>query len=299
MKKILILVISTILPIFAFLIAILVAVMLVLDFFGSSTTDWYVKDNIAYASDYKNALNENIQNGYVPLERILYFYLSRDDLNFSKIYSDNLDTSLKRMKPISLVCSQGEYKNFAICNELELKHSNQIDEYQQKIFNKPIDFSKIAVTSFFMEQRYVFGEFDVHQAWDFAAEAQTEVMSVCDGVVEKVSFTYQENVPDTAGGLGNYIVIKCNMNEEIYKITYGHLYPNSKKVNVGDIVSGSQVIGSVGTTGYSTGNHLHYQVQLEDNSYVDGMSFIDFSDGAELPPYHEDYLLGTGLDPLF
>ena len=77
------------------------------------------------------------------------------------------------------------------------------------------------------------------------------------------------------------------------------LYPNSKKVNVGDIVSGSQVIGSVGTTGYSTGNHLHYQVQLEDNSYVDGMSFIDFSDGAELPPYHEYYLPGTGLDPLF
>ena len=87
MKKIIILIISILLPIII-LLAVFVAIISTLDFFGTSTTDGYVEDNMEYASDYRKVLNDNIQNGYVPLERILYFYLEDDNLSFSKIYQE-------------------------------------------------------------------------------------------------------------------------------------------------------------------------------------------------------------------
>ena len=42
------------------------------------------------------------------------------------------------------------------------------------------------------------------------------------------------------------------------------------------MVSSNQKIGEVGTTGYSTGNHLHFQVSLDGNK-IDGLNLIDFS----------------------
>lgn len=299
MKKITIIISSSIVPILASFIGILVAVLITLDFFGTNSTDGYVEDNMAYADEFKKVLNENIENGYVSLERILYFYLARDGQTFSKIYTDNLDKDLKRMKPISEVCSKEEYKYFSSCNATELKMSKQIDEYQNKPFGKPLDFSKVTITSFFMEQRIVFGIFDVHGAWDLAAPAQTEVKSVCDGTISKVSFPYKENVTDTSGGGGNQIVLKCNVDGTAYKVTYAHLYPGSSKVSDGDTVTKGQVIAGVGTTGYSTGNHLHYQVQLENNTYIDGMSLIDFSDGTTTPSLSQDYFQKPDLRPNF
>ena len=83
-------------------------------------------------------------------------------------------------------------------------------EKQAKIFSKPIDFSKATITSFFMQERVVYGTYNVHKAWDFASPAETEVYAVCNGTIKKVSFPYQENVIDVAGGYGNHIVL-CDL----------------------------------------------------------------------------------------
>ena len=56
---------------------------------------------------------------------------------------------------------------------------------------------------------------------------------------------------------------------------YAHLFPKSAKVKVGDKVESGQELASVGTTGNSTGNHLHFQV-MQNGINVDGMSLIDF-----------------------
>ena len=61
-----------------------------------------------------------------------------------------------------------------------------------------------------------------------------------------------------------------------YRVIYGHLYPHSALVKVGQKVNSWQKIGEVGTTGYSTGNHLHFQVSISGKK-IDGMNLIDFT----------------------
>ena len=265
---------------------ILIPVLMILDFFGANITDGYIENNSGYAEEYKKVLNENIkaQNGYVSLERILYFYLADNSLTFSEIYTDNLDSELKRQLPISQVCEIQKYKVLEVCKEDNISDSGQINEEQAKPFAPPIDFTSSTITSFFKEERIVYGESDVHSAWDLANSARTPVYSVCDGTVETVDFPYSTNTIDTSDTQGgNIIKINCEVNELTYTVLYGHLYPNSSQVSVGDTVTKGQVIASVGTTGYSTGDHLHYQVSL-NNEVVDGMSFIDFTYEIESTP---------------
>ena len=251
---------------------------MVLDFFGANITDGYIENNREYAGQYRAVLNKNIKsdNGYVSLERILYFYLADSSLSFDEIYNDNIDKETKKLIPISEVCLNKKYKVLDVCKSDYLSTSGQINEEQAKPFAPPIDFSKTTITSIFMEERVVFGKESIHEAWDIAAPAQTPVYSTCDGRVESVSFTQNHNVTNTSAGGGNQIKIRCDVNDITYHVLYAHLYPNSSKVTNGQSISKGQQIASVGTTGYSTGNHLHYQVELGGKT-IDGMSLINFN----------------------
>lgn len=281
-------------------LVILIPILMVLDFFGANIVDGYVENNSEYADLYKPVVRQNIinKNGYVSLDRILYFYLENNNFTFSEIYEDNLDKDLKQVKTISDVCKMDKYKNYSVCSQDEIDNSEQINDIQNKPFNSPLDFSNLSVTSFFMEERIIYGEANVHNAWDFGASAKTLVYSVCDGEVIDVSFKYSTNTIDVKGGAGNSIKIKCTVDEETeYTVLYGHLYPNSSKVKVGDKVTGWQEIAKVGTTGYSTGNHLHYQVS-KDGKVIDGLSLIDFTNEKEetiIPPYKPSVLPELGF----
>lgn len=281
-------------------LVILIPILMVLDFFCANIVDGYVENNSEYADLYKPVVRQNIinKNGYVSLDRILYFYLENSNLAFDEIYEDNLDKDLKQVKTISDVCKMDKYKNYSVCSQDEIDNSGQINDIQNKPFNSPLDFNNLSVTSFFMEERIIYGEANIHSAWDFGASAETPVYSVCDGEVIDVSFKYLTNTIDTKGGAGNSIKIKCTVDEEIeYTVLYGHLYPNSSKVKVGDKVTGWQEIAKVGTTGYSTGNHLHYQVS-KDGKVIDGLSLIDFTNEKKetiIPPYKPSVLPELGF----
>lgn len=86
-----------------------------------------------------------------------------------------------------------------------------------------------------------------HTGLDFAAPSGTPVMSVTNGVVTSTGYE---------GAYGNQIVITTDDGTEIW---YCHL--NSFEVSVGDTVTSGQVIGTVGSTGNSTGPHLHLEVR--------------------------------------
>jgi murein DD-endopeptidase MepM/ murein hydrolase activator NlpD len=278
MKKVLSIILSSSTGLIVIAIIILVPVLMIMDFFGANITDGYIENNSQYAEQYRSVLTNNLKakNGYVSLERILYFYLADNSLTFDEIYADNIDKESKKLLPISEVCNLEKYKILDVCKSDNLSTSNQIDEEQAKPFAPPTDFTSSTITSIFMEERIVFGNSDVHEAWDIATSAQTPVYSTCDGKVESVSFTQTQNVTNTSAGGGNQIKISCEVNDLTYIVWYAHLYPNSAKVSVGQSVSKGQQIASVGTTGYSTGNHLHYQVSL-DGKTIDGMSLVDFN----------------------
>lgn len=252
---------------------------MIYSFFGGEISDsGYVEGNIDYADEYITVLNDNITtnlNGYVPLSRLIYFYLEDDSLSLKSIYENNLDYELKTIKPISDVCSES-YNSFFVCKESEISSSNQSDEYPYKPFNAPIKFEDATITSFFGSERIVFDEFDIHYAWDFGASAETKVYSIGEGIVKTVRFNQSKNETDKDNGAGNYIIIEYDIDEIQYDVLYGHLYPSSSKVKEGDMVNSWQEIASVGTTGYSTGNHLHWEVSVNGNK-IDGMSLIDFN----------------------
>ena len=276
-KKIIALICSSSVGMVTIFLIILIPILMILDFFGLDITDGYVKDNMEYADKYRATLNRFLTKGkgYVPLVRILYFYNEDGELTFDEIYEDNLNKEDNKMLKISEVCELEKYEDMAVCNDYE--NSGQLDEDQNKPFVPPIDLSNVTITSFFMEERVVFDKKDNHSGWDLASHEKDAIYSVCDGLVRTVSFTQNYNSTNTSGGLGNYISIECNEGENIYTVLYGHLYPNSSKVSIGQMVKAGQQIAEEGTTGYSTGNHLHYQVKLNGEN-IDGMSLINFSD---------------------
>jgi murein DD-endopeptidase MepM/ murein hydrolase activator NlpD len=102
---------------------------------------------------------------------------------------------------------------------------------------------------------------DFHRGTDLAATCGTPVFAATSGVVATAG-------PN--GGLGNWIVIDHG---EGVDTGYGHLAPDGILVSAGDAVTAGQLIGLVGTTGASTGCHLHYEVHL-DGTAVDAVPFM-------------------------
>jgi len=114
-----------------------------------------------------------------------------------------------------------------------------------------------------------------HKGIDFAAPKGTPIIAAEDGVVIKVSNTCSHNYAKTAatrcrcgGGYGNYIMVAHS--SELVTL-YGHC--TSIDVSMGQTVSRGQQIGTVGCTGYSTGNHLHFSVLL-NGIYVNPASYL-------------------------
>ena len=65
---------------------ILIAVLMIFDFFGSNLTKEKVENNLEYGDAYLEAVNENIRYGYVPLQRILYFRLEDETLTWFSLW---------------------------------------------------------------------------------------------------------------------------------------------------------------------------------------------------------------------
>lgn len=262
---------------FSLFLIIIIPSLITLSFFsnsGEDITDEYVLNNSKYTSRYIQTLNNNLYKGYIPLNRILYFYNEDNTLTFDEIYNDNLDKIKKKMLPISKVCVTNKYKNYLSCSEEILKNSKQVNIEQNKPFNFPTNLESITITSFFMEQRNVGSR--QHGGFDLAGTNNTPVYSPCDGVVKKVSFPFNSNIPNYNVATGNTLTINCKVNNINYDVIYMHLYPNSNLVKVGQEVVHFQKVASIGNTGYSTGSHLHYEVR-KNNKKVDGMSLIDFN----------------------
>lgn len=118
----------------------------------------------------------------------------------------------------------------------------------QKMFLKaPVEFKYIS-SGFTTGLRYVqaFNTSTGHRAIDYAATAGTPIRSVGDGVVAQAGWN---------GPYGNFVSVRHN---GTYTTNYAHM--SRMVVKVGQRVSQGDVIGYVGSTGFSTGPHLHYEM---------------------------------------
>lgn len=118
----------------------------------------------------------------------------------------------------------------------------------QKMFLKaPVEFKYIS-SGFTTGRRYVqaFNVSTGHRAIDYAADSGTPIRSVGDG---KVSFS------GWSGPYGNMVSVRHN---GTYSTNYAHM--SKRAVMVGEVVKQGDIIGYVGSTGFSTGPHLHYEM---------------------------------------
>lgn len=126
---------------------------------------------------------------------------------------------------------------------------NEKGESMRKAFLRaPLSYTRISSGFTYSRRHPITRKVRPHTGIDYAAPAGTEVMSIGDGVVVYKGYKRAE---------GNMVKIKHN---SVYTSAYLHLSRYGKGLNVGDRVRQGQVIGYVGSTGYSTGPHLDFRI---------------------------------------
>ena len=118
---------------------------------------------------------------------------------------------------------------------------------QKALMKTPINGARLS-SSFGMRKHPIDGFNKMHKGTDFAAPMGTPIMASGDGKIKKAGW---------CGGGGNCIVIKHN---STYQTVYAHMSKFAKGIRKGVKVKQGQTIGYVGSTGKSTGPHLHYEV---------------------------------------
>lgn len=128
------------------------------------------------------------------------------------------------------------------------------------IFTWPLQEDSYISSPFGYRYDPISGEYKYHSGIDIPAGYGTPILAAADG--EVVTASYME------GGYGYYVKIKHN---DTYSTLYGHA--SVLLVSVGQTVKQGQVIAQVGSTGYSTGNHLHFEVYML-GTRVNAMGFF-------------------------
>jgi len=125
------------------------------------------------------------------------------------------------------------------------------------LVRKPV-LAGIMRSGFGLRRHPVLGYTKMHTGVDWAAESGTPIYASGNGTIEKVGWE---------SGYGKYIRIRHNNG---YETAYGHMTAFARGMEEGTRVRQGQVIGFVGSTGLSTGSHLHYEI-LVNGRFVDPM----------------------------
>lgn len=120
----------------------------------------------------------------------------------------------------------------------------------KKAFLKsPLQYSRVS-SGFSMRKHPISGKFKAHKGVDFAAATGTPIRAVADATVDFAG---------NGNGYGNMVVLK---HWSSYSTAYAHMSRIAPGMRKGTKISQGQVIGYVGSTGWSTGPHLHYEFRV-------------------------------------
>lgn len=120
------------------------------------------------------------------------------------------------------------------------------------------------------------GESSFHSGTDFAAPDGTPILAAADGTVTVAEFS---------GDSGGLIVIEHEIDGQSMATAYRHMWEAGIHVATGDRVSAGQHIGDIGSSGNSTGPHLHFEVRQggTDGEHTDPAAWLNAHDAADLP----------------
>ena len=113
----------------------------------------------------------------------------------------------------------------------------------------------------------IFGNSELHEGDDFAAPLGTPIYAIADGVVTAARY---------GTGRGNYVAIEHHMKDgSVYESFYLHQPDGGLVASEGQTVSAGDQIGVVGSTGYSTGPHLHLEIHDSTGSSIPPSQWLE------------------------
>lgn len=141
--------------------------------------------------------------------------------------------------------------------------------FQKTFLKSPLSYRRIS-SHFSSGRRHpILNKVRAHTGVDFAADIGTPVVASANGTIQEVGWK---------GGYGNCVVIA---HKNHFTTLYGHLSRFAASLKVGDSVAQSDIIGYVGSTGLSTGPHLHYTMFINGQA-IDPLK-VQPSSGDPIP----------------
>ena len=216
-------------------------------------------ESIILESLYKSAINQKIPPGIIiEFARIYGFQVDfqrdvRKQDSFQIMYEVFFDDKKNIIQTGNIL-----YANLKLSGEdnslyyfdskkSEGHYDRSGKSVQKALMKTPINGARLS-SSFGMRKHPIDGFNKMHRGTDFAAPMGTPIMASGNGVIKKAGW---------CGGGGNCVVIKHN---STYQTVYAHMSKFAKGIRKGTRVKQGQTIGYVGSTGKSTGPHLHYEV---------------------------------------
>jgi murein DD-endopeptidase MepM/ murein hydrolase activator NlpD len=216
-------------------------------------------ENVILQSLYKSATDQNIPpNTIIEFARIYGFQVDfqRDIRKGDKfqimyeVFIDNQDKIIETGEILfaNLKLSGQDNSLYYFDKKNVQGHYNKNGKSVQKALMKtPINGARLS-SSYGMRKHPIDGFNKMHRGTDFAAPKGTPIMASGNGIVKKAGW---------CGGGGNCVKIKHN---STYETVYAHMSKFARGIKKGVRVKQGQTIGYVGSTGKSTGPHLHYEV---------------------------------------
>ena len=216
-------------------------------------------ESIIFQSLYKSAIKEKIPaNAIIEFARIYGFQVDfqrdiRKHDRFQIMYEIYLDENNKIIETgnilfANLILSGEDNSLYFFDGKGSVGHFDKNGKSVQKALMKtPINGARLS-SPFGMRKHPIDGFNKMHQGTDFAAPMGTPIMASGSGIIKKAGW---------CGGGGNCVVIKHNTT---YQTIYAHVSKFANGIRGGVRVKQGQTIGYVGSTGKSTGPHLHYEV---------------------------------------
>ncbi len=131
------------------------------------------------------------------------------------------------------------------------------DSAERFLMRNPVPGARIS-SNYGMRTHPITGKYQPHKGVDFKAPMSSRIYAAGDGVVEKIGRN---------GGYGRHVLIR---HANGYKTAYAHMSGYSRQLYIGAKVKQGDLVGFVGSTGHSTGPHLHYEV-IHNGFHVDPM----------------------------